>query len=225
MPEADADLIQTALKRRFEADMAEETQEAESQRKQSERETFLRSVESQYVNEVIEPLRPFLQDFNSRYQKRNATLTPEAGKLSRQHVIQAPGGRVEFRIEPLLDEAFIREREVPDFYGDSVRRRRQVERPHLKGRKILAWGFVRGYDHKGFNLLLLERPGEIYGDWVLLFNKVGFFGSAPQRPEPFAFDFQELEQEVRNVGAMHIYATDVRELEDKLLKEFVANYL
>lgn len=223
MPEADADLIQTALHRRFEADAVEQSKEAEAQRKQSERETFLRAVESQYVNEVIEPLRPFLHDFNSRYQKRNATLTPETGKLSRQHILQAPGGRVEFRIEPLLDEAFMREREVRDVYGTSARRT-QLVRPHLKGRKILAWGYVRGYDHKGFNLLLLERPTDIYGDWILLFNKMGWPADVQPRPEPFAFDFDELEEEVGNVGAMHIYATNVLALEEKLLKEFVANY-
>jgi hypothetical protein len=78
---------------------------------------------------------------------------------------------------------------------------------------------------RGINLLLLEEPGEIYGNWIMFFNRQSALSREQGRPQPFAFDLDELEREVNLVGVMHIYETEKIEFDVDRLKQFVADFV
>lgn len=59
-------------------------------------------------------------------------------------------------------------------------------------------------DGRGFNILLLENKDELYGEWFILENYNSGF-STKRRPEPFAFELDELEEEIQYIDAIHIY--------------------
>ena len=88
----------------------------------------------------------------------------------------------------------------------------------------MAWGLVRAGDGKGFNLILVEQSGEIYGEWMMLINKMGLPANVEDRPEPFPFGLDELEEEIRHIDAMHIYSTQVKTLDIGYVKAFIADY-
>jgi len=116
----------------------------------------------------------------------------------------------------------IREEESED-YG-ILSRRRVTRIPHLRGRKVLAWGAIWGSDGRGLNILLLEEAGALYGEWVMLLNKSGAFATVQTRPEPFAFAKSELEEEIPRVGSIHVFSSEVKPLDIGYLKEFIADY-
>jgi hypothetical protein len=80
-----------------------------------------------------------------------------------------------------------------------------------------------GTDGRGINLLLVERSGEIYGEWLMMLNTQGFFGHQTSRPEPFAFDYGELPKEVRNIGALHAYQSRIEPFDVAFIKQFVSD--
>jgi eukaryotic-like serine/threonine-protein kinase len=88
-----------------------------------------------------------------------------------------------------------------------------------------GWGSVRGSDGGGFNILVVEKTNEVYGEIVMMQNRMGFPSNAQQRPEPFSFDLQELERELQLIDAMHIYKTNTQEFDVEYLREFVASYV
>lgn len=59
----------------------------------------------------------------------------------------------------------------------------------------------------------------------MMLNSEGFFGDRTGRPEPFAFDYEELPKEITLVGALHVYQSRVQELDVKFIKQFVSDRL
>ncbi len=141
----------------------------------------------------------------------------------RWHIRMPSGNSIELLIAPILPENFEREVTEADIFGDRVRRRKIVL-PHLKGRQVIAWGGLVSSSGKGYNLILLEQPNDPYGEWQMLINTMGWPSNVPRRPEPFAFALNELENEIRNVGAIHVYNLRPSELDMSLLKSFVAEH-
>ena len=65
-----------------------------------------------------------------------------------------------------------------------------------------------------------------YGDWYLLKNTHSALArNRDNRPDPFAFTSDELIKEIHDVGAMHIYNTDVKPLDINDVIEFISNAL
>ena len=55
-----------------------------------------------------------------------------------------------------------------------------------------------------------------------LINKVSALARPErERPTPFPFEFNEIEEEIQCIRAMHIYDTDVRQLDINFVLEFI----
>ena len=97
--------------------------------------------------------------------------------------------------------------------------------PEYKGNKLMAWGFIKGSDGRGFNLILVEKRDEVYGEWFMLINTSSASSSATKRPSPFPFEFSEIEDEMKNIGASHIYYTEDIIFDSNYLIQFFSSYI
>ena len=57
----------------------------------------------------------------------------------------------------------------------------------------------------------------MYGKWYQLKNKNAVFNQEPRYPEPFAFDFNELEEEIQQINSTHIYTSSLEEFDKEEL--------
>ena len=214
-------LVDTALKNRLQQDS--KLKEEDLAREQLENEIGeLKSIISfQLNNEIIQPIKNFVEEFNNKYEGGSIKFKESAFECS----LTTPAhNRITMKIEPVLKDNFYRQRTVND-YGRQVFLT-ELRIPEVNKRKVMAWGYLMGSDGRGFNLVLLEKPKEVYGEWHVLINRLSAFGRADrQRPTPFPFEFDELEKEIQNIRAVHIYSTDVRLLDIDYVIEFIAEYV
>ena len=75
---------------------------------------------------------------------------------------------------------------------------------------------------RGFNLLLLEVPGGLYGEWFVLNNTNSGFNRNP-RIEPFGFTIQELPKEIVHITSTHIYNSELSKFNQTEFLEFFAD--
>ena len=94
-----------------------------------------------------------------------------------------------------------------------------------ENRKIMAWGNSRGPDERGFNMILVENVGDSLGEWFILKNTNRVTVANPRLPEPFPFDFRELENEIQLIKSYHIYKTEVRPFKIDYLIELIEAYI
>lgn len=90
----------------------------------------------------------------------------------------------------------------------------------FKGQKILAWGLFKNTLGKGFNvMLLLSNPEDLYGSWICLHNTHSPMArKTDRRPDPFPFDpYEQFCEEIKVVGAIHIYQTKVSRFEKEMI--------
>ncbi|ACZ09448.1 Uncharacterised protein [Sebaldella termitidis] len=90
--------------------------------------------------------------------------------------------------------------------------------------KVYLWGSVKGPDNKGYNILLVKDEEEYYGKWIKLENTNNFCRPEKMRLEPFAFELEELKEEINYIKATHIYKTNIKEFNSKHLIEFIGKY-
>lgn len=217
-------LIDGMLKRRLEQDSAAQAFEAKERQKKDEKAQFCKLVLSQATATLVAPLAELVDQFNREYSGQKASLAADDANATRfRCAILFPSARsvtIEFRV--LLDEHFIRE--IPsNFQYRSPRRKVCI--PTFQGRRVQGWGIVQSSDGRGFNVVLVDRTGEVYGEFLLLANSMGFPSQAKERPNPFAFAFNEIEHEFALIDATHIYSTKVEPFDANYLREFVASYV
>jgi len=218
-------LVTTLLKKKIEKDLEEEKKNLEAQKRQSEINDFKKLVKYQIEKDVVGLIEDIVNAFNREYLKGKLKVIHEASVFDNVGIYKLlvkliSGELLILEIRVLFDESFIRVREVDD-YGES-RMVQRLERPLLYGRKILAWGFLKDQHGRGINLLLVEKQGDIYGEWFAMINtNSALTTNSPIFPEPFAFGFSEIEKEIHTIGAMHIYDVHVEPLNSThLLKIF-----
>ena len=218
-------LLEAMLKRRLQQDTSAQSAAAEQSRKAKERLQFCKLVISQIEPTIIKPIQELIDEFNRHYSSAKASISEGSSndKQTSYQLYFPSGNRVEIVFRVCLEEDFVRETRHND-YG-RVFTGRKVAIPRLRDRPVQGWGFIKGSDARGVNLVLVETAGELYGEFMMLVNKMGIPANVEQRPEPFPFDFDELEEEIRRIGAIHIYSTDIREFDPEFIKEFVANYV
>jgi serine/threonine protein kinase len=222
--EENKSLIDKMLSKRLERDAATQAAAAEAQRKQKDVDEFCKLVTFQFQQTFIPPLREFIDEFNRAYARSPARISDSADTRSVQLSIWMPGGAtISLQFQVVLDSAFTRRIERTDPFGDRYTRV-GVQVPQVRDRRVQGWGFLQASDGKGINILLVERADEIYGEWMILINRSGMFSEGSYRPEPFAFDFAELEEGVRYIGVLGRYQVEPKPLDLQYIKEFISNY-
>ena len=73
--------------------------------------------------------------------------------------------------------------------------------------------------------MLLEKAGEIYGEWSLLVNTDGLFTvPGPRRPNPFAIPLDELEGKIHYIGVMSAIQMTLQPFNIDYIKQFISEY-
>ncbi len=218
----DRTLIDAALKRRQERIKTAEQKQLEQREKQEDEARYIQLINYQFNDEIVKPVKDFIEDLNTQAGEDilSSRVSNDGFRLS---VSNSRAAGVELMVAPILERDFIRERVVDDS-GHSIRVTR-TETPEYRNRKIMAWGYVRGSDGRGFNILLVHNTDEDYGTWFTLVNKNNIIVANPRLPEPFPFELKELEREIQLLNSTHIYTTQQYTLDIEFLKEFISNYI
>ncbi len=101
------------------------------------------------------------------------------------------------------------------------------ESQKFRNQLIKSWGLVKCPSGQGFNLLLVQKDNEdLYGEWITLHVRDSAFSQRRTHGrEPFPFQLHQLSDEIKLIGAIHIYQTEVMlfrpEMFDPLIKEIL----
>ncbi len=225
-PTPNTTLVDNLINIRLAKDNAQKARELEKQKKNQELIEGYKLVNFQFLNSVYQPLKELIEEFNHKYGG-DQTITMTAFDPSKNPykdfnvMINLVSGKVlEIRMQCLVDDDFYRE--VQSFSFDT--KIKKLCRPTLRSKKIIAWGYFKDSEGGGFNILLVENEGELYGEWYTLHNTNSGISTLHRYPEPFYFDVNELERELPLITGTHIYNTDVMPLEmDMFLRYLIQN--
>ena len=177
----------------------------------------------QFKNDIIQPINEFIADFNKVSGSSSAMKISESsymGALSSE--IRFGGKAVNIWFHKL------NESDVLKYYADDMwgEQRLHITKPVLNGKPVLAWGAIECSDNTGLNIILVSSELDEYGDWYLMRSThSGLSRRQDNRPDPFAFENEELVKEIHNVGAMHIYNFNINPLDIKDVIDFISNAL
>jgi hypothetical protein len=215
------EIVNTILSKRNEREQKTTKERLEREKRQNEIVDFKNLILHQYHKDIISPIKDFIDDINSKSD--GPKIDFHFDKNSFLNTIIYANIQIRIELAPIIEEDFYREVEIKDF--GRIIRRRELRLPKIQNRKVLAWGLIKASDKRGFNILLLENPESIYGNWLLFFNKhSALVIQKNNRPEPFPFEFKEIEEEINYLNAMHIYVTTKSDLDLNKIKEFLSNY-
>ncbi len=229
-------ILQKALQRRNDEDI--KIQEAESNRKKlkEERENHCKLIRSQYDSYIFSPIQEFIDEFNKNYVGNRCFKSIRQIPTERSFSYfesQLPEMKFDFEMNTPTEDIISIKTEIifEDNYINRVTRNdygrsisvTESRIPKFKGKKILAWSQVSDKESRGFNILLVERENELYGDWYILENTNSVFNHE-RRPEPFGFLLQELPKEIYLISSTHIYHTKVVELESSYIQNYLAEH-
>jgi len=218
--------VEELLKIQIKRDEENRAKRLEENKKETKKRDFSKKVKYQIMKSIINPLEEKMNEFNKRYHNGKIKFGKKVIPVSEKFVYEIKfisGIEVRIHIEALYDYTFeypaSRESyfDVPFITKNNLTRK---EVPKLKGRKILAWGFFRTSEGKGFNLFLVEKADDIYGDWLILENRNSALSREKRSPEPFSFEVQEFKKELPCIDAMHIYESEIIELNIKYIIDF-----
>jgi eukaryotic-like serine/threonine-protein kinase len=217
-------IIDNMVNIRMTRDASVREEELKREREKKETAHYLNTIHYQYENSIYYPISEFISEFNKKYTGGQIVMNShvKAGTIdiiTKIHLVS--GKTLSIQLKALFDGDFIRD--VPTQF-ERGRTFKRVVRPTLRGdKKILAWGYLKSSDNTGFNILLVEDKEDLYGEWVILFNRNS--GLARQsRVEPFPFEFNELEKEIPLITAMSYYNTEVLPFDIEKFKEFIVMY-
>lgn len=201
-------LINKAMAHRNEAELNWQKRQATEEKEKTEKRNRIRLVESQYEEDILNPIEEFVNAFNDQYAghgnfsvKKNShfDLSKTIGTT-----ITLPSARhIKIDGEVIFKENFTRERRLDPFF-DEGRIVKENYIPQCDGRNVMFWAQVSDYDGLGFNILLLESKDDIYGEWFILESESNGL-SRTNRPSPFGFSLSELPKEIVHIRALHIY--------------------
>lgn len=176
----------------------EEKQRLEAERKQKEKEDLDKTVQFR-CDELLTGLQDIVDAFNTSYEGPKFKISETSTHAIAAKIFSASfprGGAVNLLVEPVYKNM------------------------DLDGKKILAWGYFKNSNGKGFNVVLIkDNPEDLYGYWLCLHNEhSGFVRKKDDRPDPFPFDtFEEFDKEIQHIHALHIYQTAVAHFSKDML--------
>ena len=211
------------VKKFIERDEVKRTKRLEEEQKEAKKRNFFKRVRYQIIKSIINPLEEKIKELNKYYHNGEIKFGEKEihvpGKFV--YIIKIVAGKdIQIYIEGLYDFTFeypvSRESyfDVPFITKNNLTRK---EVPKLKGREILAWGFLKTSGGKGFNLFLVEKESDLYGEWMLLENRNSAFSRRERLPEPFPFEINEFQEELSLINATHIYNSKIIEFNIKYI--------
>ncbi|RNB82111.1 serine/threonine protein kinase [Brevibacillus nitrificans] len=220
------EIIENMVNIRLAKDRSISEQQLKEKKEREERTLYLNTINYQYANDIYNPLKEFIDEFNSRYTQGKITIS-SLGSMETDKIITkihlTSGNVLTISLNALFDENFIRDVSAEFSFPGENRTFKRVVRPVLNNKKVQAWGYLKDHNNKGFNILLVENPEDsTYGEWFILKNTNSGFGRT-NRPEPFPFEFNELEKELPLIRATHIYNTEVIALNLQEFYEFIVS--
>ncbi len=217
-----SEIVNNAVSLRNKKDIEQQKEQAAKKKEKEDKENYIKLSYSQYVNVVINPIRTFVERFNSQYsntQKINIIeLAPsDINYKFTTKIILTSGNKVFITGEILFKERFTRT--VPGLFGSQ-----QIINylPKCKGKDIVLWCQVEDNENCGFNILLLKNDSGIYGDWFILENTTNGF-SLNKRPSPFGFSLSELPEQIDLIYATHIYDMNLTTFSIEKVLDFISN--
>lgn len=220
-------IVEQAIKKRNEADLTAQADELSRRKRVQEKDDFCKLIYSQYERSIYEPIREFVERFNTQYQGNQKMQISKTNSSHIDHLfhttIKMSSQRtISIELDAVLYENYTRRVTVERLFPDE-RSGNEYYIPQCKNRDVLAWGGISADDNKGFNLLLLKNDKLLYGDWFIMENTNSGFSNRI-RPEPFAFELNELPKEIRYIDMTHIYNSNLKAMDIQSLFEFISKY-
>lgn len=214
---ANKSIINSILQKKVTRDLIKEHELLEKQSKEKEMQRKLDILNFQFDNEIILPIKNFINEFNGISDNNSAMRMnnqSRSNNVSYQISFDEKFIDIWFKC---IDNSDIYERYGNDMWGERVLHK---IKPTLNQKLILAWGGLESKNGHGFNIVLIASDQDEYGDWYILENKSsGLNRRYENRPEPFAFSQNELVKEIHTVGVLHVYSTTIKKLHiDEILK-------
>jgi serine/threonine protein kinase len=182
---------------------------------------FKNIVRYQYHKDIITPIKEFIEEINNKSD--GSKIICHFDDDSFLNTVEYSFNTIKLDLKPIIEEDFYRDIKVKDY--NRVFTRRELKLPVIDKKRVLAWGYVKAKNGRGFNLILLQNTQSVYGDWLLLFNRhSAIVIKKDNRPEPFPFELNEIEEEINYLNAMHIYVTERYSLDFNKIKEFLVEY-
>lgn len=216
-------LINNLLNIQLAKDSSQQAAILKQQKVEQEKMEFFKLISYQFNMSIYSPLKKIIDEFNNKYQNGKIRMS-EVPKFPQKEIdisVKMLSGRnLYISLRSIIDEDFYRVININDF-GETIQRK-QLCRPNLRGKKVLAWGYMCNSDRRGFNIVLIEKDNDIYGEWLVLKNSNSGFSNR-HREEPFFFEYEEFEKEIQHIGVMHIYNTEILPLNIEEIFVFFAS--
>lgn len=206
--------VEHALSTRNEYDVAQQEAKLSAKRQEEEKKSHILLIHSHLENTILQPIREYIDQFNSKYQGQAKFELHDAKDVVSYRTFTVS-------VKTPIGDSITIETEVifPDNYAPHVGN-------HFKcnGRDILSWSCVSASYGVGFNLLLLKNPQSMYGDWFIMENTNSGF-SRNQRVEPFGFSISELPKEIGLITATHIYQSRVMPFDSSYFFDYLGKHV
>lgn len=212
--------IEKILHSKISRDLEKEKQLSAQQLLEKETQRKSDLLNFQFNDEVISPLRTFVDDFNKiNGSTSGMSISQNSGYNSSGYVISFDGKKIKIWFHQINDSDVI-ESYQNNIWGENVIHK---TKPVLNNKPVLAWGGIESNDGRGINIVLVKSDEDEYGDWFILKNKLSGFGRPENRADPFAFSSAELVKEIHTVHALHIYNTQIIKLQSDEIVRFISN--
>jgi len=220
--------IEELLKKRIGRDEENRTERLKENKEETKKRDFFKRVRYQTMNSIINPLEEKINDFNKHYHNGGIKFGEKENYVIENftYIIEFVSQKyIQIYTEALYDYKFEYQVSPESLIDIPFPTKENLIRkviPKLKGRKILAWGVFITSENKGFNLFLVEKANDIYGEWLILENRNNALSRRKRLPEPFPFRIEEFKEELShiNVNAMHIYKSKIIEFNIKYIIDF-----
>ena len=203
-------LLNRILTKRILIDEENRKIEIERTKKQKEIDENKKIICYSILENIYQPIKNFVDAFNSSYASGKIWISDYEITLERINEIQMrtiSKKKMHIIINTIIEEEFSVEYKDPFF----EQYHKKSYRPQLNGKEILAWGAVYFEGQMSYNLILVKDEESMYGKWFQIKNRNSAFCRNPRMPEPFAFDFHEIENEIKHMNVMHIYTSTIEE--------------
>ena len=199
-----SELLDKILKKRVAIDEKNRKIEIENTKKREAIEEKKKMINYSIYENIYCPIKEFISDFNDVYASGKINITDysvSTDTFSTIRINTISSKKLEIEIHSIVDRTFTRK--VRDLFFGNIYQ--EEYRPMLKGKEILAWGIINYSNELEYNLILVKDDENMYGKWYQLKNTNSGLNSNPRTPEIFAFDFNEIEDELTKINALHIY--------------------